>query len=460
MPELDPRLRNPNDAYQNIGSFNSSFADLLQNPASVQLRGRVAAIRRMKTMGFADLRDATGTVQTVFPTDPDLGISVLAGVSLGDILRVNGVPFLPRSQQPSLLVAEHDVVARFQDKYPDKFHGIRDVGRRREDFSLQLITDSDSFEFYKNASRLEQVFREDLNSLGFQEFETPVLRRRFQSGQARPFVAHHNSLGSDVYMRPTSEVELVQLIAGGFERVYELGKSFRNEGMDRMHSPEYSTLEAYSAYSDYEDMMVLAQVLIKNAALKAFGRLEFSVDGATVDLSGVWNQLTVDDALKKYGGFSLSDVETGTGLANVASSVGLDLENLTYSQGVSKLIEKLVVPKLVEPTFLKDFPVSVAPLGKTKPDDPKIVERAWACIAGIGFADISSNVTDPDDLQRRLELQDQESGVHSDHTDNPLVKALRYGIPPTAGIGIGINRLLMILGDRKNIRDTIVFPEL
>lgn len=444
-----------------IRDFTNSFDELLANATEVELRGRLVNVRKFKAISFAVIEDQSGRTQLVFsdnatPNHKEL----IKNVSMGDIVKVNGLPFLPQSNEKSLAVNTVETVAKFQDLQPDKHKGIVDTGKRRKNFALQLISDRESFEFFASASELATNMRDNLNLLGFKEFETPVLRKQFFAGQAKPFSSFQNSLNTDVYMRPTSELELVQLVASGYERVYELGKAFRNEGQDRLHNPEYTTVEAYAAYTDYNQMMNLVEVLVYEAGIKAFDRTEFQYQDKIINLTEKWQRLTVDDSFQKFAGFSLSDIRDDESLSRVAAQNNVNVDGMTHTQALGKMIEKIIVPQLIQPTFLKDFPIELAPLGKQKEGDPNIVERAWACIGGVAFSDISTNLVDPEELIKRLIAQDQENGKQVDHSNDPLVVALRYGIPPTGGIGIGLNRLLMVLGNRNHISETFIFPDL
>lgn len=444
-----------------IKDFTNSFEELLTSATKVELRGRLVNVRKFKTISFAVMEDQSGRTQLVFsdkatPNHKEL----IKNVNMGDIVKVNGLPFLPQSNEKSLAVNAVETVAKFQDLQPDKHKGIVDAGKRRKNFALQLISDRESFEFFASASELATNMRDNLNLLGFKEFETPVLRKQFFAGQSKPFSSFQNSLGTNVYMRPTSELELVQLIASGYERVYELGKAFRNEGQDRLHNPEYTTVEAYAAYTNYNQMMNLVEVLVYEAGIKAFDSANFQYQGKAINLTKKWQRLTVDDAFQKFAGFSLNDVKDDGSLNRVAIKNNVNIEGMTHSQGIGKMIEKIIVPQLIQPTFLKDFPIELAPLGKQKGDNPNIVERAWACMGGVAFSDISTNLVDPDELIKRLKVQDYENGKEVDHSNDPLVVALRYGIPPTGGIGIGLNRLLMVLGNRNHISETFIFPDL
>lgn len=443
-------------------NFINCFDEFLELQKEVELRGRITNLRKFKKISFGVLGDQLGEVQIVFSDDQIPGANNLAkNLKMGAVVRVSGIPFLPKSNEKSLSVTELEIVSQFNGPFPDKFKGVTDTGKRRSNFPLQLITDRESFTFFDRVSKINMSLRDNLDHLGFQEFETPVLRKRFQSGQAKPFVTHQNSLGTDVFMRPTSELELVQLVVAGYERVYELGKAFRNEGQDKLHNPEYTVLEAYAAYSDYNGMMDLAEFLVKEAITKAFGRSHFILNGIEINIDPKWKQITVDEGFKTFGGFTLDEIKDIDSLRKKASGNGIELSGLPLVQEVGKLIEKIIVPQLVQPTFLKDFPVDLAPLGKTKESDPTKVERAWACMNGVGFADISTNLVDPTELQRKLSEQDSYMGLpEKDHSSDPLVAALNYGAPPTAGLGIGLNRLLMIVGDQKSLRETILFPDI
>src|SRR4030042_3409991 len=352
--------------------------------------------------------------------------------------------------------------AKCEIQLPDKYHGITNAATRRspEGKLLQLITDHEARELFGMNARFSAALRQGLYQRQFLEFETPVLRENFAAGAAHPFSTHHNALGKDVYLRLTSEIELKELLVGGFEKVFELAKSFRNERADRIHNPEFTLLEAYQAYTDYRKIMTLTQDLVTESVISAVGSSVIQYKGRGIDFGKPWEVISASEAMEKYCGFGLRDIPNLRTAQEKAKKLAIDASKLTYGHTVSKFLETIIQPQIVDPTFVVYLPAEMSPLVKPLQANPCLTERAWVFAGGLFFCDIYSDLTDPDKLQARFEQQDEELGTtNTIHANNNLVKIAKAGMPPSAGFGLSVSRFAMLLMNKDHILDTIVFPK-
>lgn len=438
----------------------SSFDDL--DGKQIVVAGRLTAVRGHGKAGFADVHDSGGRIQ-VYVRKDDVGEDVfelwkLADV--GDIIGVTGEVMKTRTGEVSVKAREIFVLAKALRPLPEKWHGLRDQEARYRQRYLDLIANAESREVFLKRSRIIHVAREFLVERGFLEVETPVLQPLYGGAFARPFVTHHHSLGRDLYLRIADELYLKRLIVGGLERVFEIGKDFRNEGMDRTHSPEFTQLELYQAYADYNDMMALTEELVARMANEVAGGTTISWQGRSIDLTPPWKRLRVAEAVG-----SVLGVDPGAELPELvaaAKSAGVEPPEPT-SRGklIEDVLDTLVEPALHEPTFLIDYPLEISPLAKGTPEDPHTVERFEVFIGGLELANSFSELNDPDEQRSRLEYQaeQREGGDAEAHgMDEDFLRALEHGMPPTGGLGIGLDRLVMLLTDSRNIRDVILFP--
>lgn len=428
----------------------------------VTVAGRLIAVRGHGRAGFGDLVDAGGKIQLYVKRD-DLGDDAYAVwklLDVGDILGATGEVFKTKTGEVSVKVAAFELLSKALRPLPEKWHGLRDTEQRYRHRYLDLIANEETRRTFLTRSRMIQAARRFLADRGFVEVETPVLQPIYGGAFARPFVTHHHSLDMPLYLRIADELYLKRLIIGGLERVFEIGKDFRNEGMDRTHSPEFTQLELYQAYTDYNGMMELTEALVVALAEDLFGRRAITWQGSEIDLSPPWRRVSVTEALiEAVGEESLTDAST---LTRAAEKAGVDVgEPVTFGRAAERILDEVVEPTFVEPTFLIDYPREISPLAKGRPDDPETVERFEVFIGGLELGNSFTELNDPDEQRRRFEDQvarradgDQEA----QGMDEDFVRALEYGMPPTGGLGIGLDRLVMLFTDSPNIRDVILFP--
>jgi lysyl-tRNA synthetase class 2 len=436
------------------------FAEL--EGKEVVVAGRLSAIRGHGKAGFADITDSGGRVQLYIRKDEtgDEVFEIWKLLDVGDIVGARGIVMKTKTGEVSVRVAELVPLAKALRPLPEKWHGLRDVELRYRQRHLDLIANEETRNVFRRRSRILSLTREFLEKRGFVEVETPVLQPVYGGAFARPFTTHHHSLGRDLYLRIADELYLKRLIIGGLERVYEIGKDFRNEGMDRTHSPEFTQLELYQAYADYNDMMALAEELIAGLARDVCGGTTISWQGTEVDLSPPWRRLPVAEAVAGALGTD-PGADLGS-LASAARKAGVELpEPMTFGRLIEEVLASLVEPELSAPTFLVDYPKEISPLAKETPGNPETVERFEIFICGLELGNSFSELNDPDEQRARFEYQvrQREDGDAEAHgMDEDFVRALEHGMPPTGGIGIGVDRLVMLLTDSRNIRDVILFP--
>jgi len=430
--------------------------------ARVKLTGRLMAIRGHGKAGFADLVDGSGKVQ-IYVRKDDVDESLFAVwklLDVGDIVGVEGEVFRTRSGEPSVKVEGLSVLAKALLPLPEKWHGLKDKELRYRQRYLDLVANEDSRRVFKARSDIMRVARDFLHERGFMEVETPVLQPIYGGAFARAFETHHHALDLKLYLRIADELYLKRLIVGGLERVFEIGKDFRNEGMDRTHSPEFTQLELYQAYGDYHDMMDITEALLVRMAHAVHGGTKFPWADGEIDVAPPWKRLRVMDAVADaVGADALDDTAK---LLSAAREKGVDLpDGASRGEVIEEILSELVEPALNEPTFLIDYPREISPLAKQTPDDPEMVERFEFFIGGLELGNSFSELNDPDEQVRRLEAQvtAREGGNAEAHgMDEDFVRALMHGMPPTGGLGIGLDRVVMLLTNSWNIRDVILFP--
>lgn len=435
------------------------------NRESLTVAGRVVSIRDMGKTAFAHVRDGSGQLQLYIRRD-ELGDESFEGflryVDLGDIIEATGTPFRTRTGEPSLRVSRFTMLAKALNAPPEKWHGLQDIEQRYRQRYVDLIANAEVRDVFKMRARIVSAIRTYLDRLGYIEVETPVLQPLYGGAAARPFTTYHNALDQTFYLRIADELYLKRLIVGGFERVYEISKDFRNEGIDRNHSPEFTMLEFYEAFADYNIVAERTRELIQSAARAAFGELTFTSGGRSIDLSGTWTKVSLRDAILERSGIDYVKYPDTYDLMAVARQAGADIEAGTvWPRIVDELLKQFVRPQLIEPTFLVDYPVQLSPLAKRIPDDPTHVERFQLYIGGAELANAFTELNDPIDQWRRFTEQqvDRAAGdADAMPLDEDFVNALMYGMPPTGGVGIGIDRLTMLFADQPTIRDVVLFP--
>jgi lysyl-tRNA synthetase class 2 len=435
-------------------------ADELENGATAtakrRLAGRVLARRDMGKLVFFDLVDRSGRIQLLCPIERTGQIDV----HLGDIVGVTGSPGKSRRGEPSLQVDSLEVLARIHTPLPDTFHGLTDVEQRYRKRYLDLLMNEDSRAVALTRSRIVSTIRRILDEWGFVEVETPILQPRYGGAFAEPFVTHWNSLDADYYLRIATELYLKRLIVGGLEKVYEIGKDFRNEGVTFKHTNEFTMLEWYEAYADYEDTMARIEQLVSRAAQEVLRTTKVSFKGDEIDFAAPWRRVKFVDALTEQGLWTRDENELRRRLEERSVDVSHDP---TWSKLIDHAHSAFVEPSLVQPTILYDYPIELSPFARTTDDDPTLVERFEYFAGGIELGNAFSEINDSEEQSARFALQQAERAagdVEAEEGDPDYVEALSYGMPPTGGIGLGIDRLAMLFTGSESIRDVVLFPPL
>jgi lysyl-tRNA synthetase class 2 len=434
--------------------------------ARYRLAGRVLGRRGMGKAAFLDLEDRSGRIQLMASSN-GLGeqYEQLTDVNLGDIVGVSGEAVRSRRGELSLQLDSYELLALCQRPLPDKHHGLADVETRYRQRYLDLLINPEVRAEFELRARVITALRRELDDAGFVEVETPTLQPLYGGANAKPFTTHHNELDRDLYLRIATELYLKRLIVGGLERVYEIGKNFRNEGVSFKHNPEFTLLEWYEAYADVGDAMTRTESLVAAAAIAANGSTRVQRDGIEVDLAPPWPRIPLALAIEQRSGIDPLAVRDPDELRRLAVAAGAQAAagDRTWPQLVDRLLSHFVEPQVTSPVFLVDYPVELSPLARRREDDPSMTERFEAFVAGMEIANGFSELNDADDQLSRFQEQvrNREAGDEdAQPLDEDYVEALRYGMPPTGGVGLGIDRLVMLLADRRSIRDVILFPAL
>lgn len=445
--------------------ITDNFEELEEKDVSIC--GRIMTWRDMGKANFIDVRDRTGRIQ-VYVRMNDIGegeFNEFKKWDLGDIVQVDGFVFKTRTGEISVHAKKITLLSKSLLPLPEKFHGLTDTDTRYRKRYLDMIMNPDVKDTFIKRSKIISSIRSYLDNLGFVEVETPILNNIAGGAAARPFITHHNSLDMDMYLRIATELYLKRLIVGGMERVYEIGRNFRNEGMDVRHNPEFTCIELYQAYTDYYGMMDIAEALIRNAANEVCdGNLHITFNGTEIDLETPFARLTMVEAVKKFSGVDFAEFMSDNEKAiEIAKEKGIEIENgkATWGDILNSFFEEFVEENLVQPTFIMDYPVEISPLTKRKPDCPVLTERFELFILGGEYGNAYSELNDPIDQMSRFEAQMKLREAGDDEAnmiDHDFVTALEYGMPPTGGLGIGIDRLVMLLTDNYSIRDVLLFP--
>ncbi|NLW02471.1 MAG: lysine--tRNA ligase [Clostridiaceae bacterium] len=430
----------------------------------VSVAGRLMSKRDMGKSSFCDIQDRDGRIQ-LYARINELGEEKYASfkkLDIGDLLGVTGTVFKTRMGEVSIKLDDYVLLAKSLRPLPEKFHGLRDTDTRYRQRCLDLIVNPEVKKTFITRSRIISAIRRYMDDHGFLEVETPILNTIAGGAAARPFITHHNTLDIDLYLRIAPELFLKRLIVGGLERVYELGRMFRNEGMGVKHNPEFTMMEVYQAYTDYHGMMELAEDLISTVAREVTGTMKVVYQGQEIDLTPPWKRITMQEAVLMYAGVDFSKIADDGEVRAVAREKGIQLEGSpTRGEVMSLLFEEFAEPNLIQPTFVIDYPVEISSLAKRKPDNPALTERFEIFITGREFGNAYSELNDPLDQRERFmeQLRKREAGdEEAVMMDEDFLTALEHGLPPTAGLGIGIDRLVMLLTDSYSIRDVLLFP--
>ncbi len=432
----------------------------------VTVAGRIMAKRIMGKASFCTIQDSTGKIQSYVSTN-DLGdesYKEFKKFDIGDIIGITGFVFKTKTEEISIHAKEVTLLSKSLRPLPEKFHGLKDPDLRYRQRYTDLIVNPEVKESFVLRSKIITTVRKILAEKGYLEVETPILNTISGGATARPFITHHNALDIDMYLRIALELNLKRLIVGGFDKVYELGRVFRNEGMDIRHNPEFTELELYSAYEDYNDMMNITEELFSRTAEEVLGTTKITYQGQEINLAPGWKKITMIDSIKEACGIDFNQINSDSEAVKLAKEKGLEITDKTKeTRGdvISLFFDEYVEKTLIQPTFIYDYPVEISPLAKRKKEDNRLTERFEVFIGGREYGNAFSELNDPIDQYERFKKQveareagDEEAGM----MDEDYIQALEIGLPPTGGLGIGIDRLIMLLTDSASIRDALLFP--
>ncbi|MGI6664093.1 MAG: lysine--tRNA ligase [Christensenellaceae bacterium] len=460
---MDPFLQTKFDVNATSEGIKDGFEAL--EGKEVAIAGRIISKRIMGKASFFHIQDEAGSIQCYARKDV-LGEEVYntyKTYDTGDIVGIVGEVFRTNAGEISVKCHEISLLAKALLPLPEKYHGLKDPELRYRQRYVDLIVNPEVREVFVKRSKIIRYIREYLDGQGFMEVETPVLHTVAGGASARPFITHHNTLDISMYLRIALELYLKRLIVGGFDKVYEIGRNFRNEGMDTKHNPEFTMLELYQAYTDYEGMMELSENLYAYCANKLNGTMKITYQGQEIDLTPPWTRMTMAEAVEKYTGADFAAAKTDEEAVALAKTIHLSLEDVPKTRGhiLSEAFEAFVEEHLIQPTFITDYPVEISPLAKRKKDAPWLTERFEFFICAGEMGNAFSELNDPIDQKARFEdqLKQREAGDDEAHMmDEDFITALEYGMPPTGGIGFGIDRMVMLLTDSSSIRDVLLFP--
>ncbi len=432
----------------------------------VSVGGRIVRYRGMGRATFADIRDSEGEVQLLFRRNNlKESYATLKELDIGDWIGASGPVFRTRTGEVTVEVQDWVVLSKAVRGLPEKWHGLTDVEARFRQRYLDLIANEDSRRIAVMRSRALASLRRFMDGRGFMEVETPMLVQVPAGGSARPFTTHHNTLDRDLYLRIATELHLKQLIVGGFEKVYEIGRVFRNEGVDVTHNPEFTTMESYEAFADYSDVMEMVEQIVFTIAQEVLGSPKVRFEETTIDLTPPWPRLDLREEIKKRSGIDFLEASDIDSLRREMAAIGLDVgHQMSWGGLLDKLLSDIVEPRLMQPAFLVDYPVEMSPLAKKKRDDDRLVERFEGFIAGMEICNSFTELNDPVDQRERMERQEslrrEFEDEDADRLDEEFLTAIEHGMPPTGGLGIGIDRLVMVFAGRRSIREVVLFPQL
>ncbi|MEC0206253.1 lysine--tRNA ligase [Paenibacillus lautus] len=443
-----------------------SKEDLEEKQVEVNLAGRIMAKRGMGKASFAHIQDLSGRIQIYVRQDSiaEAQYEAFSILDLGDIIGVKGVLFKTKTGETTIKVKELEVLSKSLYPLPEKFHGLKDVELRYRQRYVDLIINPDVQKTFIARSRIIQSMRRYLDSQGYLEVETPTLHSIAGGAAARPFITHHNALDMELYMRIAIELHLKRLIVGGLEKVYEIGRVYRNEGISTRHNPEFTMIELYEAYADYKDIMALTENMIAHIAQEVLGTQVISYQGHEVDLTPQWRRVSMVDAVKEVVGVDFSVEMSNEEAHRLAKEHKVPVEpHMTFGHILNAFFEQFVEETLIQPTFVTGHPVEISPLAKKNDVDPRFTDRFELFIVAREHANAFSELNDPIDQRQRFEAQmkEKEQGNDEAHEmDEDFLRALEYGMPPTGGLGIGIDRLIMLLTNSPSIRDVLLFPHM
>jgi lysyl-tRNA synthetase class 2 len=439
----------------------------LTQAEEVSVAGRVTAIRRMGKSSFMDLRDGSGKIQLLFQDlnrfDEKLR-NLFKELDIGDIIGVEGNVLRTKSGEPTIRIGDFTLLAKSLQPLPEKWHGLSDTDTRYRQRYLDLIANAETKHTFKTRSQVISAVRQFLNWRGFLEVETPVLQPSAGGALAQPFTTHHHALDRDLYLRIALELHLKRLIVGGFDKVYELGRTFRNEGISIKHNPEFTMMESYEAYADYNDVMKMLEEMIHHVCQEVLGTNEVSFAESTISFKPPWRRLKLRQAITEYAGVDFEEFPDADSLRNRMRKLNIEVDpEKDRGRLIDELLSTFVEPNLTQPTFLVDYPIEMSPLAKTKPESERLVERFEAFAGGMEIANAFTELNDPIEQRNRFIKQQKERKAEDtieETIDEDFLTALEYGMPPTGGLGVGIDRLVMLLTGQQSIREVVLFPQL
>ncbi len=466
LEELRESGKDPfiNESYP-VKNYSQEIKDNFEEyeEKEVAIAGRVMSKRRHGKIAFLDLRDSKGTIQ-IFLRKDFMGedYDVIKDIDIGDIIGVTGLVFKTDAGEITVRSSQVILLSKSLQILPEKWHGLKDIDLRYRQRYVDLIVNPEIKEIFIKRTKIIKAIREYLDNRGYLEVETPILGTVAGGANARPFLTHHNTLDIDMQLRIANELFLKRLIVGGFDKVYEIGKMFRNEGMDARHNPEFTNIELYEAYVDYQEMMRITEGIFEYVAQKVLGTTKINYQGTEIELKAPWRRITMEEAIKEYAGVDFEKIESDEKAREIAKAKGLEVqESWTRGKVISEMFEEFCESNLVQPTFVIGHPVEVSPLAKRNPEDPRITQRFEAFINTWELANAFSELNDPIDQRERFEQQVREKELGDDEAhpmDYDFINAIEVGLPPTGGLGIGVDRMIMLLTNQPTIRDIIFFP--
>ena len=429
--------------------------------------GRLVLVRPMGKASFAHIEDGTARLQ-IYLKKEEVGESTydlfLKDLDLGDFVEAQGYMFRTKTGEPTLRVAQLRVISKALTPPPEKWHGLKDTETRYRQRYADLLSNPETRAVFRKRTKVVNALRRFFDSLDFLEVETPILQPLYGGAAARPFITHHNQLDQDLYLRISFELYLKRLLVGMYERVYEIGRDFRNEGVSFKHNPEFTQLEFYAAYWDYRKVMEVTEQMIQYVAQEVNGATQIEFDGKTIELGGTWQRLTMREAIQKWAGIDYMDYPTADELRTaIRAKGGHAPDDASWGKLIDGLMGDYVEPELIQPTFLYDYPRDISPLAKRKADDPMHVERFEFFIAGMEMGNAFSELNDPLDQEERFVEMGRADNMEEGEAhplDEDYLRAMRYGMPPNGGFGMGVDRLTMLLTNRATIREVILYPHL
>ncbi|MDD4859685.1 MAG: lysine--tRNA ligase [Dehalococcoidales bacterium] len=446
-----------------VALLDKQAADQTERPA-VTVAGRIMANRSMGKIAFLDLRDGSGKIQLFINTKnlTEIQLDLLKDIDIGDIIGASGGVFRTRTNEPTVEVKDFTMLAKSLQPLPEKWHGLADVDLRQRQRYLDLIANTEVRDVFLTRSKVITTIRQFLNEQGFIEVETPVLQPSAGGALAKPFITHHNALDQDFYLRIALELHLKRLIVGGLDKVYELGRVFRNEGISTKHNPEFTMMESYQAYADYQDVMAMTEEMVSGVCRQILGTTEVKWGEHIIDFKSPWPRISLHDAVKEYSGIDFVKYPRADSLREKMQEMNIKIDPAkNWAKLVDELVSTFVEPKLIQPTFLIDYPASMSPLAKSKSGEERVVERFEAIAGCMEIANAFTELNDPLEQRQRFEDQLKErqgEGEEKWTIDEDFLNALEYGMPPTGGLGVGIDRLVMLLTNQQSIREVILFP--